>query len=76
MTIEVGRVQALWRYPVKSMQGEALTRAEVEARGLVGDRLFAIRDTEASSAAARTHGVSAAWRGCSILPREAMAIGR
>jgi uncharacterized protein len=43
---EVGRVQALWRYPVKSMQGEALARTEVGERGLVGDRLHAVRDAE------------------------------
>ena len=46
MAVEVGRVQALWRYPVKSMQGEALARAQVEGRGFVGDRLHAVRDAE------------------------------
>src|SRR5687767_2404638 len=32
------------RYPVKSMLGELLTHADVGARGLVGDRLWAVRD--------------------------------
>ncbi len=38
------RVVSLRRYPVKSMGGEALTSVEFEARGIVGDRLFAVRD--------------------------------
>jgi hypothetical protein len=36
-------VAALWRYPVKSLQGEALEAAEVDSRGLVGDRLWCVR---------------------------------
>lgn len=35
---EVGRVAALWRYPVKSMAGETLDRVEVGWHGLAGDR--------------------------------------
>jgi uncharacterized protein len=38
---EVGRVAALWRYPVKSMAGESLERAEVAWQGIVGDRRWA-----------------------------------
>jgi uncharacterized protein YcbX len=39
-----GRVAALWRYPVKSMQGEELDAAEVTPAGLLGDRRFAVVD--------------------------------
>ena len=39
-----GVVSDLWRYPVKSMQGEQLTVGTVTATGLVGDRAFAVRD--------------------------------
>jgi uncharacterized protein len=39
-----GSVAALWRYPVKSMLGEELNAAEVTARGLLGDRRFAVVD--------------------------------
>ncbi|HEY2316402.1 MAG TPA: MOSC N-terminal beta barrel domain-containing protein [Streptosporangiaceae bacterium] len=39
-----GTVAALWRYPVKSMLGEELNAAEVTARGLLGDRQFAVVD--------------------------------
>ena len=39
------RVAELWRYPVKSLQGEGLTRAEVGPEGLAGDRQWALFDT-------------------------------
>lgn len=32
------RVVSLWRYPAKSMGGSSLARAEVEPRGIAGDR--------------------------------------
>ncbi len=42
--VGVGTVRALWRYPVKSMLGEALDEAMVDRRGVRGDRAFALRD--------------------------------
>jgi uncharacterized protein len=41
---ERGVIQSLWRYPVKSMRGEALSLAQVTGHGLVGDRAYAILD--------------------------------
>jgi uncharacterized protein len=38
------RVLDLWRYPVKSLQGERVDGAEVAPYGLVGDREYAIFD--------------------------------
>jgi uncharacterized protein YcbX len=38
------RVLALWRYPVKSMQGEELDDAEVGELGIAGDRQWAVVD--------------------------------
>jgi uncharacterized protein len=38
---EVGRVAALWRYPVKSMAPEALERIDVGWHGCAGDRRWA-----------------------------------
>ncbi len=38
------KVEQLWRYPVKSMLGEELTSAQLDDRGLVGDRGWAVRD--------------------------------
>lgn len=43
----VGQVRDLWRYPVKSMLGERRERLEVEARGVVGDRGYALWDHQA-----------------------------
>lgn len=39
-------VASLRRYPVKAMGGEALAAVEVDARGLAGDRWFAVEDRE------------------------------
>lgn len=41
-----GRVTGLWRYPVKSMMGEAVSAADLTANGLAGDRRFAVLDEE------------------------------
>jgi uncharacterized protein len=38
------RVAELWRYPVKSLQGERLRSAEVGPEGLAGDRQWALFD--------------------------------
>ena len=41
----VGFVRELWRYPVKSMRGERIDRADVQARyGIPGDRGWALRE--------------------------------
>ena len=41
-----GVVEALHRYPVKSMMGEELDAARVGARGVEGDRAYALADAE------------------------------
>jgi uncharacterized protein YcbX len=41
-----GSVVGLWRYPVKSMRGEELDVAEITARGVLGDRAYALIDAE------------------------------
>jgi hypothetical protein len=38
------QVAELWRYPVKSLQGERLTTADVGPEGLAGDRQWALFD--------------------------------
>lgn len=40
----LGRVVELWRYPVKSMAGEKLERAELGAGGIEGDRVVQVYD--------------------------------
>ncbi|MGW6843614.1 MOSC domain-containing protein [Streptomyces sp. NPDC054958] len=42
----VGVIERLWRYPIKSTGGERLRRVAVDERAMVGDRLFAVRDAE------------------------------
>src|SRR5207302_3686633 len=43
MSIEIGQVEALFRYPVKSMGGERLDEATLGWHGLEGDRRLAFR---------------------------------
>lgn len=47
----VGKVKTLWRYPVKSMQGEELEISEVVTKGLLGDRAYALWDVATSRVA-------------------------
>lgn len=46
MTIEIGQVEGLFRYPVKSMRGESLEAATLGWNGIDGDRRFAFRRLE------------------------------
>jgi uncharacterized protein len=41
----VGKIESLWRYPVKSMSGEQLPEAFVGFPGIYGDRLYAFRSS-------------------------------
>jgi uncharacterized protein len=45
--MKVGRVESLWRYPVKSMRGESLQEAFVGFPGVYGDRLYAFHSSAA-----------------------------
>lgn len=42
----VGLVAGLWRFPVKSMTGEQLEQAELTGQGLLGDRAYALIDSD------------------------------
>ena len=46
MLIEIGHVEAIFRYPVKSMAGERLETADLGWHGLEGDRRLAFRRIE------------------------------
>ena len=46
MSEQVGTVASLHRFPVKSMQGDAPSSVQVDENGIVGDRTWALRDTE------------------------------
>ncbi len=41
----VGKLDSLWRYPVKSMRGEELETAFIGFAGIYGDRIFAFRSS-------------------------------
>jgi uncharacterized protein YcbX len=49
MMIEIGQVEAIFRYPVKSMGGERLEAANLGWHGLEGDRRLALRRIEERS---------------------------
>jgi uncharacterized protein YcbX len=51
----VGTIGALWRFPVKSMLGEELDRAEVSQAGIVGDRAYALVDGATGKVASAKH---------------------
>lgn len=44
--MKVGTVQSIWRYPVKGMAGEPLSRCWLDANGLQGDRTWAVQDVK------------------------------
>jgi uncharacterized protein YcbX len=44
-------VTALYRYPVKSMLGEALERCRIDERGVAGDRAYALLDVDTGTVA-------------------------
>jgi uncharacterized protein YcbX len=62
----VGTIAALWRYPIKSMQGEPLAAADVTARGIPGDRAYALVETATGKVASaknpRKWGRLLQWR--------------
>ena len=43
---EIGMIAEIWRYPVQSMRGEALTAADIVASDVVGDRRYGVVDPE------------------------------
>ena len=48
---KVGSVAELWRFPVKSMKGEQLQEVTATERGVLGDRAYALIDTETGKVA-------------------------
>ena len=48
-------IQELWRYPVKSMAGERIERAEVTEAGIVGDRMVLVVGPGGRIITSRTH---------------------
>jgi uncharacterized protein YcbX len=49
------RVDGLWRYPIKSLAGEALASAELTLSGIPGDRVVLVRGPEGTRTSRRHH---------------------
>jgi len=43
----IGQVESVWRYPVKSMRGEAMLEIFAGFSGVYGDRLYAFKSSAA-----------------------------
>ncbi|MBV1909535.1 MAG: MOSC domain-containing protein [Kangiellaceae bacterium] len=41
-----GSIKSLWRYPVKSLLGEKASRLDLDSRGVVNDRLYAVSNEQ------------------------------
>lgn len=54
MSNSLGRITELWRYPVKSMRGEALQSLVVDERGATGDRYFTLKDSDGRLGSGKT----------------------
>lgn len=52
--MQVGTVRAITRYPVKSMAGEDLDQVELNRRGVVGDRVLALRTADGGLGSGKT----------------------
>ena len=65
-------VDAVWRYPVKSMLGQQLSEAEVTPQGVLGDRQYAVVDELTGTVASAKQ--PRLWR--SLLAATAEQVGR
>lgn len=59
---KIGEVAGLWRYPVRSLRGEALQRLPIGLDGVVGDRAYGIADPEIGELVSSSQG-KRRWRG-------------
>jgi uncharacterized protein YcbX len=69
------RVSALWRFPVKSMRGESIEVADLDVRGVVGDRRFGVADAVTGVVlTAKRHPVllqgAASWKDGEVVVRD------
>lgn len=70
---QVGKITELWRYPVSSVTGELLERAEVSADGLAGDRRFAL--VEVSSGIVAHPERDRQWQKCVFVKSRTTSAG-
>jgi uncharacterized protein YcbX len=48
------QIKEIWRYPVKSMEGETLSVADINRQGIAGDRIIQVRNAAGRIFSART----------------------
>lgn len=70
------RVSELWRYPVKSMAGEPLQRAELRQDGIAGDRVVHVRDSRGRVVTSRSRPALLGHRGTLGADGEPLVDGR
>ena len=68
-------IKEIWRYPVKSMAGEQLERANISAQGIEGDRVVLVRNN-GRVVTARTHPALLGHRGATGYDGTPMVDGR
>lgn len=51
----IGTITSIWRYPVKSMQGEEVPHIHLTPRGFVGDRAYALIEKETGHVVSAKH---------------------
>lgn len=69
-------VKEIWRYPVKSMAGERLERADVTALGIGGDRRVLVVNPAGRVVTARTHPALLGHKGSTGADGTALVDGR
>ena len=71
---QIGVVHALFRYPVKSMQGERLTAVEIGTQGVLGDRAYALRESNGRIITAKKWANLLAFSACYDTPPTSEAL--
>ena len=46
MSNATGTIQSIWRFPIKSFQGESIAATELFEHGILGDRPLALRNIQ------------------------------
>ncbi len=55
MSESVGRIESIWRFPIKSFQGESIASTQLSASGIHADRVLALRNTETGKIVSGKH---------------------
>ena len=55
MTDTLGRLDAIWRFPIKSFQGESIERTTLTKSGIHADRVLALRHVESGKIVSGKH---------------------